>query len=346
MKKTVLSDDAASVFCLEIAESIKSGISISESFLLISEQEEAGNLSNACRQVYELTDAGGDLCESMAKQGVFPEHIIKMIKVAENTGTTEMVFRELAVYYKRQAELKRGVRSAVTYPLVLLVIVLAVFFVFIIEVLPVFDNVFSQIGATMSGAAELFMNIGLKIAGAKWVLLAIVGVIAVVVLAGFVVPPARRAFGGFFSKLFYKSRTGRKALLSQVASVLSLSVAGTRDMEEALELSLDFSKGTEYEPALRACSDAVQSGERFGDYAEKTKLFDPVYCRMIGIGEKTGAIDSMMAEVAVRAEADLEKSLQRAVGRVEPMAVIILSVCVGFLLLSVMLPLVGIMSAL
>ncbi len=346
MKHSVLSDDAASVFCLEVAEALKSGITVSESFLLISEQEKSGPLQKACLDVYERTDAGEELAASMAEQGIFPGHILKMLQVAEKTGTTEQVFRELSAYYKRKADLSRSVRSAVVYPLMLLVIILAVFFVFIIEVLPVFDNVFRQIGATMAPAAEFFMRMGLNLAKAKWVLLAVAVVLAAGVLAGFIVPPARRFFSELFSRLFHRTRTGKKALLSQVASVLSLSVAGTRDLEEALELSCGFSLDTPYEKPLRDCLEAVRNGERFADHAEKAQLFAPVYCRMIGIGEKTGSVDAMMSEVAGRAQADSEAAIQKVVGRVEPAAVIILSVCVGLLLLSVMLPLVGIMSAL
>ncbi len=345
MNKKILSDDEASVFCLETAEAIRSGISISESFMLIAEQEK-GALSDACREVYRLTDAGEELASSMKAQGIFPNHIISMIEVAERTGATEAVFRELSAYYKRQAELKRSVSSAVVYPLILLVIILTVFFVFIIEVLPVFDNVFSQIGATMSSVALVFMNIGLALASAKWVLLGIAVVIAVFVICCFTVAPLKSKVSGFLSGIFYKSKTGRKVLLAQITSALSLAVSGTRDMEEALDLSLKFARGTAFEKPLEDCTEAVRSGERFAEHAEKTKLLEPVYCRMIGIGEKTGSIDTMMIEVANRTQSDMETALTKLVGRVEPTAVIVLSVCVGLLLLSVMLPLVGIMSAL
>ena len=346
MKKRILSDDSVSVFCLEMAEAIKSGITVSESFLLLSEQEHSPEIKTALVKAHEDTDAGLETSIALEEMGLFPEHMIKMIRVAERTGTTESVFRELSTYYKRQAALQRTLKSTVAYPALLLVIILAVFFVFLTEVLPVFDSVFSQIGAQMMPAAEVFMNFGLALANAKWIILGVIAVIAVLVVIAITVEPIHDKVMAVLLNVFSKGKTGKAVTTARLASVLSLAVTGTRDMAEALELSGDFAKGTPGEESISKCAEAVMAGESLAKVAEETNLFTPVYCRMINIGERTGSTDTMMREIASRTQDEMDTAIQRLTGRVEPAAVVILSVCVGLLLLSVMLPLVGIMSAL
>jgi type IV pilus assembly protein PilC len=346
MKKEILSDDVVSVFCLEMAQAIKSGITVSESFMLLAEQIPTEPLKTALMNVYELTDAGEELSAAMKEQEIFPDHAIKMLAVAEQTGHTEAVFSELSIYYKRKSELKSSLRSAVLYPIVLLVIILAVFFVFITQALPIFSSVYSQIGAQMTPIAEFFMNLGVALSRCKWVILAIVAVIILFFVVAHFVPALHKKVSGAITGIFSRGKTGKSISLAQLASVISLSVAGTRDIGEALELAIDFSKGSSFESGLTECLDAVTTGGSFARTAESVGLFEPMYCRMISIGEKTGSIDTMMKEISDRTQADMEKDIRKMTERVEPIAVVILSLCVGLLLLSVMLPLVGIMSAL
>ncbi|MGM9521426.1 MAG: type II secretion system F family protein [Oscillospiraceae bacterium] len=346
MKKRQLPDDAVSSLCLELAEIIKSGITVSEGFLLLSEQESAPEVRSALKDVYGETDSGGEVSAALDKCGIFPKHMVKMLKVAERTGSTEQVLRELSTYYRRQFELKRTLRSTVTYPLLLLVIILAVFFVFLTEVLPVFDRVFSQIGAQMTPLAEGFLNFGLKLAEVKWVLLAVFAAAAVLIACCFFIPTLSTRASSWILKLFSRGKTGRSVNMARISSVMALSVSGTRDLEEALELSIEFAGGGSGEEQLERCAEAVRNGGSFASAAAETGLLSPAYCRMLAIGERTGSTESMMREMADRSRDEMERSISSLTGKVEPVAVIILSVCVGLLLLSVMLPLVGIMSAL
>jgi len=277
---------------------------------------------------------------------VFPEYLLRMIAVAEETGALERVLRELADYYDGRERLRRTIRSTVSYPLLLFFIVLAVFFVFLTEVLPVFDRVFAQIGATMLPAAVVFLDIGLWLAAAKWWIVGIVGVLAAAAVAVMNVPALRERASATADRVFSGTKTGKKISDFRLASVISLAVTGTSDIVEALELSHAFAEGGSGGSRVKKTLDLVMSGGSFASSAEKAGLFSPVYCRMLLIGERTGSLESIMKDVARRTETDMEVAVSKLTGRIEPAAVIILSVCVSLLLLSVMLPLVGIMSAL
>lgn len=334
------------MLCTELAEILRSGITAGEGFLIISEQESDAALKNAFTALYEDSLTGEAVSVSMRKCGVFPEYMLRMMAVAEETGAMEGVLRSLAEYYDRQVKLRAAVRSAVGYPLLLLGIVLAVFFVFLAEVLPVFSRVFAQIGAQMLPAAQVFLSIGLWLGAARWWILGVLGAIALSALIVWLTPALRAGFSAAVSRRFAKTKTGRAVTEARLAGVVSLAVSGTSDTGRALLLAAEFAAGTPGGDAVSECARRVGEGEGFAAAARETGLFGGVYCRMLAVGERAGATDTIMRDVARRAQEEMERSVARLTGRVEPIAVIVLSLCVGLLLLSVMLPLVGIMSAL
>jgi len=329
-----------------MSEILRSGISISEGFFLVSEQEGDSSLKRVFEELYRGTQEGGAVGAAMRKSGIFPEYLLRMIGLAEETGALERVFRELAEYYDRQERLRRTIRSTVSYPLLLFFIVIAVFFVFLTEVLPVFDRVFAQIGASMLPVAVIFLNIGLWLATAKWWIIGIIVAVASAVIVIISVPSLNRKASLTAARMFSGTNTGRKISASRLASVLSLAVTGASDINEALALASEFAEGLGGEDKVQKTRELVLTGESFAAAAEAAGLFSPVYCRMLLIGERAGSVESIMKDVARRAETDMEVAVAKLTGLIEPAAVIILSVCVGLLLLSVMLPLVGIMSAL
>ncbi|MEG1633762.1 MAG: type II secretion system F family protein [Oscillospiraceae bacterium] len=346
IKKKLVDNDSLSVLCAELCEILRSGITVGEGFSLISEQERDRELKALYAALYENTVDGGSVSNAMRESAAFPEYMLRMIGVAEETGALEGVLSELSEHYRRQARLRRTIRAAVGYPLLLLGIVLVVFFVFLTEVLPVFDRVFAQIGARMMPVAEAFLNFGIWLAGAKWAILAVLAALALTALVIALVPSLRARVSAAFSRLFSKGATGRKISAARIASVVALAVTGASDIGEALQISCEFAEGFDSNAKLALCSRRVEAGESFSAAALETGLFEPAYCRMLAIGERTGSTERMMRDVASRAQEDMEVAVDRLTGRVEPIAVIILSLCVGLLLLSVMLPLVGIMSAL
>lgn len=346
IKKKVLDNERLSILCTELSEILRSGITISEGFLLVSEQERDGSQKQVYEALYRETQEGGAVGAAMRRTDVFPEYMLRMIGVAEETGALERVLRELAEYYDRQERLRRTIRSTVSYPLLLFFIVLAVFFVFLTEVLPVFDRVFAQIGASMLPVALVFLKVGLWLAKAKWWIVGIIGSIAAAAVLVRSVPALNEKASAAAARIFSGTKTGETISDFRLAAVISLAVTGTSDIVEALELAYGFAEGGNGGNRVRETLEMVMGGTSFAAAAERAGLFSPVYCRMLLIGERAGSVESIMKDIARRAQTDMEVAVTKLTGRIEPAAVIILSVCVGLLLLSVMLPLVGIMSAL
>lgn len=329
-----------------MAELLKAGITVGEAFLLLAENEDDAHSCTVLNDLYKQVDVGSSVSSAMRSVGAFPEYMLRMVEIGEKTGALDSTLISVANYYDKQIRLRRTIRTAVTYPLILLVVILSVFFVFVTEVLPIFSSVYEQIGAELSPIAAAFLNFGTALASAKWVILAAVICLLAACSAVYLIPSLRSAAVRFFSRIFAGTDAGKKTTAASIAAVFALVVPGTSDTAEAMALANDFMSGSAGSDKTAQIARLTASGSSLADAAKESAVFTPAYCRMLAISEKAGSTDSVMQLISDRTADERDAAIERLTGRIDPAAVIILSVCVGLLLLSVMLPLVGIMSAL
>lgn len=251
----------------------------------------------------------------------------------------------LATYYSRESRIRRAIVSAVTYPLVLGVMMLLILLVMILKVLPVFQRVLGNMGIELTGSGSGMMNFGIKIG---WILLVAVGlvVLAVLVCCLLMKTKLRAKLMNLLRRLFPPMRKlGFRLASSRVASVLSMMLSSGFPLDEALEmvpLVLEDAVAREQVNNVRA---RVAQGDSFADALTQTKLFDELYNCMIRMGCTVGCADAVMAKVAQEYESRVEDGIDHLVSIIEPTLVAVLSVVIGAVLLSVMLPMAGILSS-
>lgn len=312
---------------------------------MIAEGEPDRETRGILDAVYQRFEAGDTVTEAFRSADAFPSYMLQMIGIGERTGYLESVFNALAEYYERQVSISRSIRSAAVYPVLLFVMILAVIAVLVIEVLPLFNDVFAQLGGTMSPVALAFMRFGAFLRNARWVLLSIaVGIVAVILIFSYI-PALNRIWRLFFSDLLSRTRLGKKVGAARFASAMSMTLSSGMDPDESLEMSQNLADGTSIAGKIQRCRDMIAGGEGFAESLAACGIFSSVYCRMLSVGVKTGSLPTAMEEIARRSKEDVNLGIDRTVGKVEPVLVIIMSLLVGLVLLSVMLPLMGIMSS-
>ena len=149
----------------------------------------------------------------------------------------------------------------------------------------------------------------------------------------------------FWADKFSDTKTGKLYETAHFSSALHMGVSGGLDTDKALEMAEAFC-GKNMQEKIFECRESALMGTPLSEAIEEHKLMKPMYCRMLSVGVKTGALDSTLEEISRRSEDEASEALQKAANCVEPAVVIILCVIVGMLLLSVMFPLVGIMNSL
>lgn len=342
MKQKIRSDAEIASFCMELSLLIHSGIALGDGLHLLREEDPSDWLT----LLSERADGGMPVSQAMRECGAFPDDVAGMAEVGEKTGRPEEAFRGLARYYEERERLNVRLRSALLYPSVLLMLMLVVIVVLLAKVLPVFEEVFRSLGGEMTGLAGGLLRLGEALDRGMPLLAALLAA-AVLVLTGFTVS------GEFRDKLLalWRRIRGDRGLWRRVstarfAQALAMGLKSGLPVEEALRMAAEYQDDV---PAVqvryRAGLERLRQGSGLAEALRAGDILPPAYCRMLALGVRSGTGDTVMEELACRLQEESEAEIEAAVGRVEPAMVIVASLLVGLILLSVMLPLMNIMSA-
>jgi len=345
MRKSTLSNQALGRLCRSLALLLHSGISLADALYLLAKEEKeplASTLEDMGRQM----DNGTPFSDAVESSGMFPLHMKGMLHIGERTGKMEEALQSLADYYDAQHRVGKLLRNALAYPSLILMLMLLVIGVLLIKVLPVFDEVYASLGSRLTGLAAGLLHAGFMLEAALPVLLVILAVIVVAVLLFSLCEPFRKAVTGTFKKHFGDRGLLRKFNNARFAQALSMGLGSGLTLEDALDLSTRLLSDTPgAQTRCAQCGEYLTQGDTLPDALEKTGLLPAASSRMLAVGIRSGSGDLVIAQIARQMDEDAADALEAAVGRIEPAMVLLASVLVGVILLSVMLPLMNILSA-
>lgn len=346
MKKISLSNDYLSAFCLQISLLLHAGIPIGDGLHMLSEDEENLQVRELLQSVCEQVDDGIQISEALERSGCFPDHVIYMTKTGEETGRTEASFKALADYYEDQRKLSERIRSAIFYPVILLILMLLIIGVLLVRVLPIFHTVYQQLGGNMTGIAAGLLQLGNVLRALLPVIGVIMAVAVIIVMIFYFSDNLREKLTGWVRKHFGDRGILHKVGMARFASALSMGMMSGLAIEDAMRTAMSFNERSEKVRAgYEQCIQSLEQGEPLAEALKKADVFPALYCRMLSLGVKSGAGDDIMAEIARRLDDDASRSINGAVAKIEPTIVIATSIMVGVILLSVMIPLMNIMAS-
>ena len=347
MKQSFLDDAYLSSFCLELSLLVRAGVPFADGFLMLQDDDTDPASAELMKRLSELCESGAPLSIALNEAGGFPDYLLSALRVAEKTGRLETACTALSDHYERQAALKKSLKNAVAYPSVLVVIMLAVILTLIWGVLPVFDGVFAQLGLTMPPLALFLMRLSRSVSTVVLILASIGALFALLYFAARLSAKLRDAWGKVFRSWFPKTNIGRAVSRSRFASAMAMALASGLDTDEALALiKTMFTSDKGAAQRIDACADFMHAGKPFEEALYLSGLLGARDSRMAALGVKTGATEAAMADIAKRADSAAQERIDTALARIEPALVAFTSVIIGGILLTVMLPLAGIMSSL
>jgi len=255
------------------------------------------------------------------------------------------VMSGLADFYERSARLSARIRSAMTYPLVLLIMMAAVIVLLVVRVLPIFSNIFVSLGGDMPPFSRGVLLAGLFLQRNFAVLLAAAAGLVAALWVFFRIPTGRR--------LLDRARLGlpglrglyRKIYASRFSMAMSYMLASGIDMDTSLEMAETIMDNRIVAARVADARAAMSRGEEPFAALGRTGIFPRLFIRMLAMGSKAGELDTVMGKVARSYEGEVDAQLNRLTSVIEPLLVVVLSAVVGGILLTVMLPLIDIMSS-
>lgn len=341
-----LNNTELSAFCEQMALLLCSGASPLEGVTLIRDDLGDAGLKEALAPACEDLEVGMPLSGSLERSGLFPPYFLRMVKIGESSGKTDEVLASLSGYYRREEDISQNVRRAVTYPLVMILLMLGVVLVLVIKVLPVFNDVLSQLGTGLTGFSRRLMDFGQAVSSWAAVLLALAGVLLVFGLFLFRSVRGRALRAKLASKLLFTRGVSEKIAAGRFAFVMSVALSSGLDTDRSLEFAASVTEDPKVHAKIEACRESVGNGGSFPHALSECGVFPGVYARMASAAFRAGSLDTAMRTISDRCQEEADQRIDRAVSLVEPTLVAVLSVLVGAILLSVILPLMGVMSGL
>ena len=343
MEKEKRKATTVSVFCGALAQLIHGGISLGDALMLMAEDEPDQAYRGCLKQMAAGADRGEDLARLMEQAELFPAYACALTRVGQRTGKLEETLEALGRYYAARARLQQQVRRALMYPAVLLAVLLAVAVVLLVWVLPVFADVYAQLGIGMNGLAGWLLAFGALLKAAlPW--FAGVLVAAAVLLA---MPPVRTWLSFQWNRHFGDRGVGRKLLSARYVYALSVAVSSGMEAEAAAELASGVARWEAAGFALRcrACRVALEAGDSLGAALSKGGFLSPPDRRLLEAAARSGHQDEMLRSIAQTLTEDSQEALATRTARLEPALVVASCLVIGGVLLAVMLPLLNIMNA-
>ncbi len=333
------------MFTRQLSTMISAGISLLESLEVLSEQAESPGMKATVVQLANELRGGSDLSAAMLTcPKVFNALYVSMVTAGEASGQMDVILVRLAEYVEASEALKREIRSAMTYPVISLVLVLSITAFLMIGVVPGFKEVFDGLGAELPTLTKTVLAIS------DWLRLhwyaPIVGFGAAVV--GFIL--VKRSKSG---KLLLDRIALRIPVFGQLASKVALArfsrtfatlIRAGVPIMGTLDIVAETAGNRVVANAVLASRESVRNGNMLSEPLSRTKVFPPMVVRMIAIGEKSGALETLLEKIAEFYDSQVKAMIKSLTSLIEPMLICFMGGIVGVVILSVFLPILNIIG--
>lgn len=334
-----------SAFCGQMALILKSGVSAMEGISIMQEDSQSREEHDILRNIGSELASSGSLFSALRSTGLFPEYMLSLVHIGEETGTLDEVTAALETHYSKEDSIRRSIRSSLTFPMIMIGMMIVVILVLLIKVLPVFNQVFIQLGSEMTGFSRGLLKIGNSLSSYSAVFIGILSVILILCIAGFKTESGRKALRNICRRIGFTRRIFESTSSCRFAGGMALTLKAGLTPDRSLELVRELTDDEHFTKKLTEAESLMEKGAPLSRALFETGIFTGVYARMASVGEKTGRLDSAMDRIAVLYQEEIDTRINNVLSVIEPVLVASLSLIVGIILISVMLPLLGIMSS-
>lgn len=331
------------IFCKQFHSILTAGVTVIDGLQMVQDQTENKNLRRALLNVQANVSKGESLAGAMEQEGkVFPELLIHMVRAGEATGNLEIAFERITSQFDKDMKLVSMVRSAMIYPIVVVIVAVAVVIILMSTVIPNFRETFETMGEELPGLTKMVIALSDFITGhLVGVLGTIVGLVIFIII-GKGTEPGKQ----FLSRValiipMIKNFSVKNASARFSMTMATLVMSGV-PLVDALEIAGDVISNRLIRKAVKDCREEVMQGIPMSEPLEASGVFPPMLTHMLRIGEETGTTEQMLDKVAEYYEEEVTEATRNLTTAMEPMIIIVLAVLVGGILGAVMMPMLSI----
>ena len=335
------------MFTRQLSTMVSAGLSLLESLEVLGEQAERPGLRVTCERLVAEVRGGNDLSAAMETcPKVFDPLYISMVRAAEVSGQMDIILERLADYQESADELRREIKSAMTYPTVSMVLVIAITAFLMIGIVPGFRDVFESMDAELPALTSFILNLSDKMREFWYV--AVGGGIGMVFgLSLFKkTPKGAYIWDQMMLKLPVFGPLFRKVALARFARTFATLIRSGVPIMSTLDIVADTSGNRVISEVVIKARDAVRGGNQLCEPLADSTVFPPMVTRMISIGERSGALEVLLEKIAEFYDSQVRAAVKSLTSMIEPILITVMGVMVGTVVLSVFLPILDVVGKL
>ena len=325
----MLTNDEKYIFTSELSFALKNGLQLEEGLKMLVGYD--AHISKCAQNILDDMEKGISFVDCLSNSNEFDDYMIQMTNVGLSIGNLDVIFEQLSIYYDRQKKLTFQIKDAITYPFVLVLMMFIIVAVIVFKVFPIFENILTQMSMSLSlmVTAKIISYIGLAI-------------LLVVLLTGIYIYILYKTK----KKVVFMKKLNYQMQITKFTYILSLFVSSGYSLIEALDIILKSIESVELKSKIEAVKTRMINGESLASSLVKEKVYSEGYSALLMAASESGHEDEILSTLAVRYQEDLERMISSFLNRLEPAMIAGLSLLVGFVLISVMLPLMNVLKTL
>jgi len=327
------------IFSRQFSTMINAGLPVLQCLSIIADQQVNPSFKKIIGQIKDDIGSGGNLSDSMAKHPkVFNELYVNMVRSGELGGVLDTILDRLSIYMEKAEGLRRKIKSAMMYPVIVLSVAVIVVCFLMIKVIPTFEDVFNSFGKTLPPLTAGLVAVS-RFLQKRWVLMVVLGVVF-----------------QFFFKMFAKTKQGtyiidgvllklpvfgsltQKSAVAKFARTLGTLLKSGVPILEALETVAKTAGNVRIEEVINGARVSIREGQGMTEPLKKGGIFPPMIIQMVSVGEETGKIDDMLMRAANFYEEEVDTAVEGLSSAMEPLIIVFLGVVLGTIIVAMFMP--------
>lgn len=334
------------VFCRQFVSILRAGVSVASVLAMLGQQTSNKKLRAAIREMQADVEKGEALATSMRRHPkIFPAILVNMVSAGEASGNLEESFRQMELYFERSKRTKSKVTSAMIYPCVLIVVMIVVLIVMMTKIIPNFLKTFEDMDAELPKLTQGVMAVCEWFKSWWWVPLLVLAALIVGGVLFHRTDKGKHFFGWLARKTPVVGNLTVKTACATFCRTMEVLIGSGLTLTDSMDLAASNMGNIYYLEAIRDARALVAEGTPLRESLLRTGIFPPMVSNLVGVGEETGDLQSMMGKVADYYDEEVDEATKKLLNLMEPAIIIFMAVFVVIIVLAIYLPMINMTKA-
>lgn len=334
------------VFCRQFVSILRAGVSVASVLSMLGQQTGNKKLRAAIREMQADVEKGESLAASMRRHPkIFPAILVNMVAAGESSGNLEESFRQMELYFDRSKRTKSKVTSAMIYPCVLIVVMIVVLIVMMTKIIPNFLKTFEDMDAELPKITLGVMAVCEWFKSWWWVPLLVLAALIVGGVLFHRTDKGKHFFGWLARKTPVVGNLTVKTACATFCRTMEVLIGSGLTLTDSMDLAASNMGNIYYLEAIRDARGMVAEGTPLRESLVRTGIFPPMVSNLVGVGEETGDLQSMMGKVADYYDEEVDEATKKLLNLMEPAIIIFMAVFVVIIVLAIYLPMINMTKA-